>query len=243
MALSCALVLAGGAWLRAVRLTARCAWLCVGLCALLARLAPAVGPEESLRAALADPEYVDVSGFEGVSVDLRYASERNFLHANVYGAFDRPFLRKPAAEKLRAAAHALGERRSGWRILILDALRPRSVQRLFWARVVGTPQQPYVADPEKGSVHNVGFAVDVTLLDESGQEVDMGTAFDEFTPLAEPRREAEFSKAGKLTQVQLDHRKLLRGVMTGAGFIQRSNEWWHYDAVPAEDALTHAILE
>jgi zinc D-Ala-D-Ala dipeptidase len=228
---------------RVGRPTALRIWACVALCALLARVAAAGTPEESLRAVLSDPDYVDVSGFEGVSVDLRYASERNFVHANVYGAFDRPFLRKPAAEKLRSAAHALGRLRPGWRILILDALRPRSVQRLFWARVVGTPRQPYVADPELGSVHNFGLALDATLLDESGREVDMGTGFDDFTPLAEPQREVEFSKAGKLTPDQLDHRQLLRGVMTGAGFLQRPNEWWHYDAVPAEEARRHAILE
>jgi D-alanyl-D-alanine dipeptidase len=98
---------------------------------------------------LADPEYVDVSGLAGVAVDLRYASANNFVHANVYGPFDRPFLRKPAAEKLARAAKSLTAERPGWKILILDALRPRSVQKLFWARVVGTPQQPYVAIPRK----------------------------------------------------------------------------------------------
>jgi D-alanyl-D-alanine dipeptidase len=98
------------------------------------------------------------------------------------------------------------------------------VQRIFWARVVGTPQQPYVADPEKGSVHNFGFALDVTLRNDTGAEVDMGTGFDDFTPLAEPQREAELAKAGKLTETQLENRRLLRRVMTGAGFTQRPNE-------------------
>src|SRR5262249_7379838 len=182
--------------------------------------------EEWRRSVSADPGYCDVSGFEGVSVDLRYASERNFVHANVYGAFDRPFLRMPAAEKLGAAARALGRLRPGWKILILDALRPRSVQQLFWARVVGTPQQPYVADPELGSATTSGLASAAPVLDDAGGEFDMGTGFDDFTPLAEPQREVEFSKAGKLTPEQLDHRQLLRGVMTGAGFLQRPNEWW-----------------
>jgi D-alanyl-D-alanine dipeptidase len=218
--------------------------LSVCLLSLAARAAQAVTPEESLRAALADPEYVDVSDFAGVAVDLRYASANNFAHANVYGPFDRPFLRKPAAEKLRAAAKALGESHPGWKILILDALRPRSVQRLFWARVVGTAQQPYVADPEKGSVHNFGFALDVTLLNDSGAEVDMGTGFDDFTPLAEPQREDEFMEMGKLTPTQVANRKILRAVMTGAGFIQLPNEWWHYDAIPSKDArASHSILE
>jgi len=214
------------------------------LVALAASAAGAATPAESLRAVLADPEYVDVSGFAGVAVDLRYAGTNNFVHTNVYGPFDRAFLRKPAAEKLKRAAAALSAERPGWKILILDALRPRSVQRIFWARVVGTRQEPYVADPEKGSIHNFGFALDVTLLSDSGAELDMGTGFDDFTPLAEPQREAELAKAGKLTVAQLANRRLLRRIMTGAGFTQRPNEWWHHDAASLDGArASHSILE
>ncbi|HKC52106.1 MAG TPA: M15 family metallopeptidase [Myxococcota bacterium] len=214
----------------------------VALAALAA--AGATTPADSLRAVLADPEYVDVSGLAGVAVDLRYAGTNNFMHTNVYGPFARPFLRKPAAEKLRLAAAALLAERPGWKLVILDALRPRSVQRLFWARVVGTPQQPYVADPEQGSVHNFGFALDVTLQDDTGAQIDMGTGFDDFTALAEPQREAELAKAGKLSAKQLENRRLLRRIMTGAGFSQRPNEWWHYDALPLDDArASHSILE
>jgi D-alanyl-D-alanine dipeptidase len=219
---------------RACRVTALC----------LSLLAFAASPEDSLRAVLADPEYVEIAGIPNVAVDLRYASANNFVGSNVYGKFDRAFLRKPAAEKLRAAAKSLADLQPGWKILVWDALRPRSVQRLFWARVVGTAQQPYVADPEKGSVHNFGFALDVTLLDDSGAPVDMGTGYDDFTKLAEPQREGELLKAGKLTQAQVDNRKILRRVMTGAGFIQQPNEWWHYDAIPAKEArASHPILE
>jgi zinc D-Ala-D-Ala dipeptidase len=227
--------------LRAARLRA----LGVTLVALAAvSAAGATTPADSLRAVLADPEYLEVGSLPGISVDLRYASEHNFVHANVYGPFNRAFLRRPAAEKLRAAAATLAREKPGWKILIFDALRPRSVQRIFWAKVVGTPQQPYVANPDQGSVHNFGFAVDVSLLNDSGQEVDMGTGFDDFTPLAEPQREEEFMKSGKLSEPQLENRKLLRRIMTGAGFIQLPNEWWHYDAIPAKDARAgHSILE
>lgn len=227
--------------LRAARLFA----LGVTLVALAAaHAASATTPAESLRAVLADPEYVEVGNLPGVSVDLRYASEHNFVHANVYGPFDRAFLRKPAAEKLRAAAAALGREKPGWKIRIFDALRPRSVQRIFWAKVVGTPQQAYVADPEQGSLHNYGFAVDVTLQDESGKELDMGTGFDDFTPRAEPEREDELLKSGQLTAAQVGNRRLLRRIMMAAGFAQRHNEWWHYDALSLEDArASQAILE
>src|SRR4030095_4605681 len=181
-----------------------------------AALASEVTPEESLRVVLADPEYVDVSGFAGVSVDLRYATADNFVHANVYGPFDRPFLRKPAAEKLERAAAGLREARPGWKIRIWDATRPRSGQRGFWSRVVETPLQPYVADPAQGSVHNFGFALDVTLLDEAGTEVDMGTGFDAFSPLAEPRREGELAQCGKLTRTQVENRRVpTRAIVEG----------------------------
>lgn len=206
--------------------------------------AGAVTPAESLATVRADPEYVEIGGFEGVAVDLRYAGTNNFVHANVYGPFDRAYLRRPAAEKLRAAVAALRREHPQWKIHVYDALRPRSVQRLFWARVVGTAQQPYVADPEKGSLHNFGFALDCTLEDEHGKELDMGTGFDDFTPRAEPEREAELLKSGQLTEAQVANRTILRRVMTGAGFTQRPNEWWHYDALSVDDARRdHPILE
>ncbi|HTO55955.1 MAG TPA: M15 family metallopeptidase [Myxococcota bacterium] len=193
---------------------------------------------------LADPQYVEIGTLPGISLDLRYASENNFLHTNVYGPFDRAFLRKPAADKLSAALETLAREHRGWKIRVYDALRPRSVQRLFWARVVGTPQQPYVADPEKGSLHNYGFALDCTLQDDSGKELDMGTGFDDFSERAEPEREAALLKSGQLTAVQVANRKLLRRIMTGAGFAQRPNEWWHYDALPLEQARAdHQILD
>src|SRR5258706_421807 len=151
---------------------------------------------------------------------------------------------KTATEKLRLAGAALLAERPGWKLVILDALRPRSVQRLFWARVVGTPQQPYVADPEQGSVHNFGFALDVTLQDDTGAQIDMGTGFDDFTALADPQREAELAKAGKLGAKQLENRRLLRRSVTGAGFSQRPDGGGHYDALPLDDARpSHSILE
>ena len=221
--------------------------LALGLFVAALAVTPAAGaatPAESLAAVRADPEYVEIGGFDGVAVDLRYASTNNFVHTNVYGPFDRAFLRRPAAEKLRAALRALRREHPGWKLRVFDALRPRSVQRIFWASVVGTAQQPYVADPEKGSLHNYGFAVDLTLQDETGKELDMGTGFDDFTPRAEPVREAELLKSGQLSAAQLENRRLLRRIMTGAGFAQRPNEWWHYDALPLEDARKdHPILE
>src|SRR5215471_14798719 len=131
---------------------------------------------------LADnPDYSDVSTLPNVHVELRYASENNFLGKNLYGDFHRCFLHRVAAEKFRRAARALVEKRPGWRLLVFDCLRPRSLQEKLFAAVKGTPRQQYVANPRSGSVHNYGFAIDLSLEDEQGREIDMGTGFDDFT--------------------------------------------------------------
>lgn len=103
---------------------------------------------------------------------------------------------------------------------VFDGLRPREVQQRLWDRVKGTEKQSYVADPQKGSVHNYGFAVDLSLQDEQGKEVDMGTPFDSFEPLAQPKLEERFLREGKLSPTHVDHRRLLRDVMESAGFKQ-----------------------
>jgi D-alanyl-D-alanine dipeptidase len=170
-----------------------------------------------------------------VKILLKYGTPDNFMQENLYGEFSNCYLHKEAIPKLQKAIVNLKEVKPSWRFIFYDCLRPRSIQYKFWEKVKGTPKQPYVADPAKGSIHNFGFAVDLSLLDASGKELDMGTAFDDFTPLAEPVKEEAFLKTGKLNQQQLDNRKILRTIMTKAGFIQRPNEWWHYDALPSVD--------
>jgi|SRR5579859_6137261 len=177
------------------------------------------------------PGLEDVSNLANVKLDLRYATQDNFLGRPVYGDFRQCYLQQVAADKLKIAAKTLEEQKPGWKLLIFDCLRPRSIQREMWSLVKGTPKQKYVANPDTGSMHNFGFAVDLSLIDENGQEVDMGTPFDYFGHEAEPQREAQFLKQGRLTQKQIDNRKLLRSIMVGSGFIPLSIEWWHFDAL------------
>lgn len=129
----------------------------------------------------------------------------------------------------RAQAELTG-RRPGARLLLLDCMRPRAVQRRMWAIVRGTPMQPYVARPDPGSMHNHGAAVDIGLADEHGRPMDMGTAPDHFGELAQPRYEERFLREGKLTSEQVANRRLLREVMLGAGFHGVRHEWWHFEA-------------
>jgi D-alanyl-D-alanine dipeptidase len=164
-------------------------------------------------------------------VDLKYAKTDNFMGVNVYGDFTRAYLRLKPALKLVRANQILRENYPNLRILVADALRPRSVQHMMWNRVVGTPQQPYIANPTSGSIHNFGAAVDVTLYNvETKQQLDMGTPLDHFGPLAQPVLETKFFKKGKLSEAQLKNRLILRKVMIDAGWYPLNIEWWHFDA-------------
>jgi len=196
-------------------------------------------PPPDLASLANDKNFADVSDIQNVSVTLRYASENNFVKRNVYGEFHQCFLHRIAAEKLSRAARELQEEKPGWKLLVFDCLRPRSVQAKLFAVVKGTVQQPYVADPRSGSIHNYGFAIDLSLEDENGHELDMGTAFDDFSPLSQPNHEQELLQAGKLNREQFERRLLLRGIMLRAGFLQLPIEWWHYDALPREEVKKH----
>jgi D-alanyl-D-alanine dipeptidase len=197
----------------------------------------------SLAQLIADPDFIDLARVPGAVIDLRYASTNNFMGVDLYGAFNRAFLRKAAATRLDLACEALDHKCAGYKLLVLDATRPRSVQRRLWAHVKGTPEECYVADPVAGSIHNFGFAVDVTIVDAHGKELDMGTAFDAFDNLSQPVLEEEHYREGKLSATHMENRKLLRDVMQNAGFIQHPLEWWHFDAVAQSVARTHAIVE
>ncbi len=190
-------------------------------------LGPSVGAKVRVG-----PDYVDISRIPGVSIDLRYATSNNFVGQNMYGEFSKAYLHKAAAPKLRKASELLQERKPGWTLVIFDALRPLSVQRVLWGKVKGTEKETYVANPEKGSIHNYGFALDLSLRDDQGKEIDMGTPFDDFRPVAQPRLEESYLAQGQLSPNQLANRLLLRDIMEKAGFIQVPEEWWHFDALP-----------
>jgi D-alanyl-D-alanine dipeptidase len=220
--------------------TARAALVVMLLAAGVSRSADGQSSVSNDLAQLAsDKTYVDVSTFPNVHVSLRYASENNFMGKNVYGEFHGCFLHKVAADKFHQATRALQQEKRGWKFLIFDCLRPRSLQTKLFAVVRGTSQQPYVADPRTGSLHNYGFAIDLSLEDVNGSEIDMGTRFDDFSTLAQPLHERENLTAGRLTKEHVENRLLLRKIMSEAGFIQLPIEWWHYDALPKLEVKAH----
>jgi len=169
------------------------------------------------------PDLADVATFVPDAVlDLRYATDDNFLGRKVYPAA-RCLLRRDVAERLARAADRL--RADGFRLRLWDCYRPRSVQWQMWRLV---PDPRYVADPRKGSNHNRGAAVDLSLATAEGREVEMPTGFDAFEPRAHADAEQGVSAAARRNRARL------RQAMEAAGFRVMPTEWWHFDGPGAE---------
>jgi D-alanyl-D-alanine dipeptidase len=137
---------------------------------------------------------------EGIERDLRYATADNFAGRALYDG-----------------------------LRLLDALRPHRVQVALWAQLAGTPEQAYLADPARGSIHSFGMAVDVTLLDPQGHEADMGSGFDEMSLLSHPALNDEHLALGALSAAQVTARGWLHAAMARGGFRGIPTEWWHFD--------------
>ena len=185
------------------------------------------------------PAFRHLSTIEHVAVDLRYAGTNNFVGRNLYGAQDCAWLHQLAAAGLELAAALLAREAPGHRLLVLDALRPQRVQVQLWDHLEGTDLRQYVADPARGSIHSFGMALDVTLVDARGRELDMGSGYDEMIELSHPRLESQFIASGELTPAQQRHRELLRGVLHRSGFRGVDNEWWHFDMLDRQHVRQH----
>ena len=175
------------------------------------------------------PAFRRLETIAGIDHDLRYATAKNFDGRVLYDGIDCAWLRTEAAAGLEDAAAWLAREHPGHRVVVLDALRPQRVQESIWQDVAGTPAALYFANPARGSIHSFGMAVDVTLRDSAGRELDMGSGFDEMTLASHPALEAEQSAAGVITQGHIAARAMLRGAMAGGGFAGISTEWWHFD--------------
>lgn len=166
---------------------------------------------------LADTTFVRLADFsDGFAYDLRYATENNFLEEKVYECAEC-YTRVKTAKALLAANAEFNK--AGVKIKFFDCYRPNSVQYKMW-EIVPNPQ--YVANPVKGSIHNKGGAVDITLATLEGEELDMGTDFDFFGKKA-------YHDNLDLPQEILDNRKLLKETMKKHGFWSTRTEWWHYN--------------
>lgn len=152
-------------------------------------------------------------------LDVRYATDNNLAGRAVYSQA-RAFLQRPAATALQKVNREL--RPLGFGLLIFDGYRPWSVTKLFWD-VTPRAKRIFVADPGKGSRHNRGCAVDLSLYDlETGQEIEMPGVYDEMTERSYPNYTGG-------TEQQRKMRDLLRAKMESNGFTVNEHEWWHFD--------------
>ena len=172
------------------------------------------------------PDLVEVTTLDpSIRLDIRYASSDNFLHMPVYGEA-RAFLQRPVAESLVKVNRAL--QAAGFALRIHDAYRPWWVTKVFWEATASVNRE-FVADPAKGSVHNRGCAVDLSLVHlADGSPATMPSDYDEMTP----RSYADFG-GGDATARR--HRDLLRSAMEAEGFKVLKEEWWHFDHACSAD--------
>lgn len=153
----------------------------------------------------------------GIIYDLRYTTTNNFTGQKLYSNTVYTFMRKPAAEALVKVQTELNEKGLG--LKIFDAYRPYYATVKMWDLI---RDERYVADPKKGSGHNRGLAVDLTIINlKDGKELNMGTGFDNFTDTAHHTFKA-------LPEEVLQNRLLLTNTMEKYGFTLFETEWWHY---------------
>jgi len=154
-----------------------------------------------------------------LKLDVRYARADNFVGKAVYSEA-RAFMQRPAAEALLKVHRKLKKRNLG--LVIFDGYRPWSVTKLFW-EVTPEDKRKFVANPQTGSRHNRGCAVDLSMFDlRSGKLAEMPTDYDDFTDKASPNYDGA-------TEAQKKNRDLLRRMMEAEGFTVNKNEWWHFD--------------
>jgi zinc D-Ala-D-Ala dipeptidase len=183
----------------------------------------------------------------GILVELKYATTDNFMHKNVYGCLQKAYLQKEVVARLKKAQDYLSASHPGYHLLIYDATRPLSKQWDLWNAL---PQYSpkvrsnYVANPAEHSIHNYGSAVDLTVADEQGRPLDMGTPFDFFGEMAYPSREKALLASGKLKKEAYRNRLILRKAMIHGGFMPIEYEWWHFNAFSrAEAKRRFAVLK
>ena len=173
-------------------------------------------------------DLVDLAACDStIIIDLKYATADNFLGNTLYSD-NICLLRRDVADRLVAVNRKL--KSLGYRLKVWDGYRPLSVQRRMWAKL---PNPGFVANPKYGSNHNRGAAVDVTLVDLFGHDVDMPTGFDDFSERAR-------SNYPHVSREVFKNRKILQDAMREFGFTTINSEWWHFND---KDAKKYPVLD
>lgn len=188
---------------------------------------------------------VDVQTLDSsILVNLRYSSTDNFLDTILYNDLSSAFLQADVAKKLANASGILQQEHPELRLMVWDAVRPVAVQKRMWETcdVPLKRRHWYVTPPDTRSLHNWGAAVDVTLVDTSGNYLDMGTDFDHFGEAAYTDRDDELRNRRILSSEAVKNRQLLKYVMEKAGFSGIKYEWWHFNSCTRKAAESNYKL-
>lgn len=175
--------------------------------------------------------FVDIHSIDpSIKVSLMYTRPDNFTGKVLYTDLNKAYLHPLAAEALKKAQTELKKTHPQWSLIVYDAARPMSVQQKMWDVVKGTSKNIYVSNPANGGgLHNYGFAVDVSICNEKGDTIPMGTIIDHLGREAQPKLEEEMLSRGVISQEALSNRRLLRQVMAAGGYKVLSTEWWHFN--------------
>lgn len=167
-----------------------------------------------------------------IRVVLHYSTTQNFLNKPIYQGLTDCYLPCEVAIKLCNAQYFLHEQFPNYHLIVFDAVRPLHIQKQMWDELDMPSKEKinYLAHPRDISLHNYGAAVDIGIIGDNDVLLDMGTPFDFFGELSEPKREQEFLMNGQLSKEALTNRLLLRSVMLKAGFMTITSEWWHFNS-------------
>lgn len=175
-----------------------------------------------------------------IPVSLMYARADNFTGRVLYKDLKEAYLHPKAAKALAKAQQILKKSHPGLTLKVYDAARPMSIQQKMWNVVAGTPKNIYVSNPRNGGgMHNYGMAVDITLADEKGDSIPMGTRIDYMGAAAHIDKEALLVKKKIITAEAKRNRELLRSVMRQAGFKPLRTEWWHFNLISRAQAKAY----
>ena len=219
--------------------------VCLCMCTACSNAQNTRNAEYDWDAKMKDMGFVDVCFWEpSIQYFLVYATGENFVGTPLYNSkLTKAWLHPRAAKMLIYAQDILKKERPELSLLIYDAARPIEVQRTMaeWAKK--TKNEYYIADPAKGGgLHNYGMAVDVTLVNDKGEWLPMGSFFDFFGPESNTNNEDDLLKRRRITITEYNNRKLLRRIMEGAGFKSVTSEWWHFNACTREEAQEKYLL-
>lgn len=177
------------------------------------------------------------SADSSIVVRLMYATADNFTGELLYEDLREAYLHPDALEALVRAQQLLKSKCPGYSLIIYDAARPMSVQKKMWEVVKGTSKNIYVSNPARGGgLHNYGLAVDVSIVNENGEALPMGTEVDHLGIEAHITNETELVRSGKISEEERKNRLLLRQVMKEAGFRALNSEWWHFNRCSRAEA-------